>query len=307
MVRRIATTEPGSTEIVAYIDQGTSRIVAVSDKCDYPPEVIAKPKIVRSLLRVSDELPSEEIDRVFKEHLRGGKPLYEVDWNLIEELDPDLIVGQTLCSVCAFPLISPIRGSLVTGRPVGRYRRFRPRVVATYAPKTFMGIAWEGYRLSKIMGREARGLELLKLFEEALDELKGVGRGLRTVVIEWIKPLYAAGLWVSDLVEASGSKHIIGAGSEGRRVEWEDIRAFDPEVLIVSPCGFTIERTMRELHILESMPGWRDLSAVKRGSVYVVDSAYTSRPGPRVIKFAEMLADLYTGGGVDKEVAIKIY
>jgi len=307
LVRRIATTEPGSTEIVAYIDRGTYRIVAVSDKCDYPPEVIVKPKIVRTRLKVSDELPSEEIDMVYREHLGRGEPLYEVDWDLVEELDPDLIVGQTLCSVCAFPLISPLRGGLVSGRLAGRYRRFRPRVVATYAPKTFMGIALEGYRLSKIMGREARGLELVEVFEKALEELKGIGRGLRTVVVEWIKPLYAAGLWVSDLVEAAGSKHIIEAGSEGRRVEWEDIRAFDPQVLMISPCGFTIERAMMELSILERMPGWKDLDAVKRGSVYVVDSAYTSRPGPRVLRFAELLKDLYTGSGVDREVAIKIY
>ncbi len=308
MIKKIVSTEPGSTEIIAYLDKSAERIVGVSDKCDYPPDVISKPKVVRSLLKISEDLPSEEIDRIYKEYIENGKPLYEVDWDLIEELDPDLLVGQTICGVCAFPLISPLgRATLSLERPVKRYKRFRSRVIITYSPRTFMEIAREAYVISRIIGRETRGLEMLSTFEGILEELRNTGKGVKTAIIEWLKPLYVAGLWASDLVEAAGSKHIIGAGIDGRRVGWEEIRAFDPDILILSPCGFTIQRTLREVDLLENMPGWRELKAVKLKRVYIVDSSYTSRPGPRVARFARFLIDIYTGEEGDREVAIKLY
>jgi iron complex transport system substrate-binding protein len=308
MVKRIVSTEPGSTEIIAYLDQNVERIVGVSDKCDYPPDVISKPKVVRSLLKIDEDLPSEEIDRIYKEHIEKGKPLYEVDWELIEELDPDLLVGQTICRVCAFPLISSLGGAMLSlERPIKRYRRFRSRVIATYSPRTFMEIAREAYVISRIIEREARGLEMLSTFERIAEELRNTGKGVKTAIIEWLKPLYIAGLWTSDLVEAAGSKHIIGAGIEGRKIMWEEIRAFNPDILIISPCGFTIQRTLREVDLLENMPGWRELRAVKLKRVYIVDSSYISRPGPRVARFARFLIDIYTGGEGDREVAIKLY
>ncbi|MEM1611016.1 MAG: ABC transporter substrate-binding protein [Sulfolobales archaeon] len=308
MIKRIVSTEPGSTEIIAYLDQGIERIVGVSDKCDYPPDVISRPKVVRSLLKINEDLSSEEIDRIYKDYIREGKPLYEIDWDLIEELDPDLLVGQTICGVCAFPLISSLgKPALSVERPIIRYRRFRSRMIATYSPRTFMEIAREAYMISRIIGREARGLEMLSTFEKILEELRNTGNGVKTAVIEWLKPIYIAGLWTSDLVEGAGSKHIIEAGVEGRRIEWEEIRAFDPDVLIISPCGFTIWRTLKEIDLLENMPGWRELKAVKLKRVYIVDSSYTSRPGPRVARFARFLIDIYTGGEGDKEVGMKLY
>jgi iron complex transport system substrate-binding protein len=269
--------------------------------------VISKPKVIKSLLKISEDLSSEEIDRIYKEYIAKGNPLYEVDWNLIEELDPDLIVGQTICSICAFPLTSSLNTpKLSIEKPIKRYRRFGTRIITTYSPRTFMGIAREAHIISRIIGREKKSLELLDTFERMLEKLRGTGRGLKTAVIEWLRPIYAAGLWISDLVEASGSKHIIEAGIEGRRIEWEEIRTFNPDVLIISPCGFTIWRTLREIDLLKSMSGWRDIRAAKLGNIYVVDSAYTSRPGPRVARFARFLIDIYTGSEPGKEVAIKL-
>jgi len=308
LIRRIVTTEPGSTEVVAYLDSGVNRIVGVSDKCDYPPEVMSKPKVVRSILETGDDLSSGEIDRIYRSWIADGKPLYEVNWSLIEDLDPDLIVGQTLCGVCAFPLVSSISNKTlsVEKRP-SYFNRIRQRVIATYSPRTFMGIAREAYMISRIIDREEKGANLVRSFRETVEELRGVGKHTKTIIIEWIEPIYMAGLWASDLVEIAGSKHLIGGGEEGRRVEWDIIRSFDPDLIVISPCGFTIDRTIKEIGLIERMPGWRDLRAVRRGDVYIVDSSYTSRPGPRVVRFAKTLLNLYTGGRLDREVAVNLY
>ncbi|HWQ17404.1 MAG TPA: ABC transporter substrate-binding protein [Sulfolobales archaeon] len=306
-------TEPASTETIAYLDGGVDRIAGVSDKCDYPYEVMAKPKVVRTVLSIDENLPSGEIDRIYREYVRSGKPLYEIDWALIEDIDPDLIVGQTLCSVCAFPLLSPLGSSINAKMPAmvlryaQRFKSLRPRMIATYSPKTFLGIAREALAISRMIGREERGLRMLWEFQRALEELRGLGNSSKTLLIEWLKPLYIGGLWVSDLIEASGSRSILGAGEEGRAIEWELVKEFDPDLILISPCGFSMERTIREIDLVTKMPGWNELKAVRSKRVYVVDSAYVSRPGPRVIRLAKLLVDLYTGNDYDKEVAINIY
>lgn len=306
---RIITTEPGSTEIIAYLDGGVQRIFGVSDKCDYPPEVVSKPKVVRSLVKLDQDAPSEEIDRVFRESLRRGTPLYELDWELVEEIDPDLIVGQTLCSVCALPLSSQIQGRLVVYRPPQRLRSLKVRRIVNYSPRTFRGVAQEALKISKHMGSRpaGRAAELLEKMERLVGELRGLGRGSRTVFIEWLSPIYIAGLWVSDLIEISGSEHPVGSGAEGVRTSWDLVLRHDPDYVLISPCGFTIERTLREINIIEDMPGWRGLKAVRAGRVYVIDSAYCSRPGPRVVELAKVLINIYTGSDPERGVAVPLY
>jgi len=313
LVKKIVTTEPASTETIAYLDGGVDRIAGVSDKCDHPYEVMVKPKVVRTLLKIDENLSSNEIDRIYREYVRSGKPLYEIDWGLIEDIDPDLIVGQTLCSVCAFPLLSPLGSSINAKMPAmvikhaQRFKSLRPRMIATYSPKTFLGIAREALAISRIIGREERGLRMFWEFQRALEELRGLGNNSRTLLIEWLKPLHIGGLWVSDLIEASGSRSILRAGEEGRAIEWELVKKFDPDLILISPCGLNIERTVREIDLIAKMPGWSELKAVRSKRVYVVDSAYVSRPGPRVIRLAKLLVDLYSGSDFDKEVAINIY
>ncbi len=302
-VRNIVTTEPSSTEMVAYLDQSVERIVGVSDKCDYPVEVISKPKVVRSLVDISEDMSSREIDRVISMYKRSGKPLFEIDWDLIYRLDPDLIVGQTLCDVCAFPLKTGLGAPARGAYTINRFRVIR---VAEYSPHSFMAIATEAIRLSRIIDRVSRAESLYHEFKRIYDELEGLGRGVKTAVIEWIDPLYAAGHWVSDLVERSGSRSLLPAGEPGRRIDNETLVKFDPDIIVVAPCGFGIERSLREIDILTHKPWWRKLRAARKGNIYVVDSAYTARPSPRTARFAEFLIDIYTGSQPSSEIAVKL-
>ena len=302
-IEKIVTTEPSSTEIIAYLDNGVYRIMGVSDKCDYPAEVISKPKIVRSLVNIPEDMPSREIDRIIREYKKSGKPLFEIDWDLVRMIDPDLIVGQTLCDVCAFPLKTSIN-NYIGSKPV--FRSFKVPKIIDYSPHSFMAIAEEALKIAKIIDRIDRGLELYDRFKAYREELKDLGKGHRTAVIEWLDPLYIAGHWVSDLVEYSGSKSILGSGEPGIRINVETLINFNPDIVIIAPCGFNIDRTLMEIDVLSEKPWWRNLEAVRRKNVYIVDSTYTARPSPRTIGFAEFLIDIYTGSQPSREIAVRI-
>ena len=296
MVERIVSTEPSSTEMVAYLEDGVGRLVAVSDKCDYPEDVKRLPKAVKTLIPITNHLSSREIDEYVSRYLREGKPMFTVDWKLIKQLKPDLIVGQDLCEVCALPL-----GKSLT-------RIFMDKVnVFGLNPHTYMEIAKQGYELSKILDRRKRGQELMNRFLDAGRELKGMGRGLRMLALEWIDPPYAAGLWVSDLISMSGARPLLPPGEHGRRVLIEEITSFNPDIIIVSPCGFSMERTFKEFHILEEASWWRKIKAVEEKQVYVVDSDYTAKGGPRTWKLASFLVDVLAGSEPDGEVGVKVY
>ncbi len=298
MIERIVSTEPSSTEMVAYLEGGVGRLVAVSDKCDYPEEVKSLPKAVKTIIPITNHLSSREIDEYVSRYLRSGRPMFEVDWDLIRRLEPDLIVGQDLCEVCALPLGKSLEEFFLGGvRPQSFHLN----------PHKYMEIAHQGYRLSEILGRRRRGGRLLETFMGAGRELKGLGKDLRILALEWIDPPYVAGLWVSDLISMAGAEPPLRPGEHGRRTTPEEIIGFNPDIVIVSPCGFSMERTFKEFHILEESAWWRQLKAVQKGDVYVVESDYTAKGGPRTWKLARFLAEILTGSEPEREVGIKVY
>ncbi len=280
------------------MEGGVGRLVAVSDKCDYPEEVRALPKAVKTIIPVTNDLSSREIDEYVSRYLRSGKPMFAVDWELVRRLEPDLIVGQDLCEVCALPLGKSLKEFFIGGEPPQTFH---------LNPLNYMEIAQQGYRLSEILGRRERGERLLQVFREAGRELRGLGRGLRVLALEWIDPPYVAGLWVSDLIAVAGAEPLLRPGEHGRRTTPEEITRFNPDIVIVSPCGFSMERTFREFHILEESGWWRGLKAVQEGEVYVVESDYTAKGGPRTWRFARFMSDILTGSEPERDVGVKVY
>jgi len=277
-ISRIVTTDPSSTETVAYL-VGTERIVGVSDKCDFPPVVSLLRKVVKTKLK-TENLSSREIDEKVREFLRSNKELFEIDWDVIEELNPDLIVGQGLCEVCALSL-----RSFVNYLKMRVPKRFKVYKIFEYSPKGFLEIAEYAYKLSKVLGVEERGRELLGKFTEAYNLVKGKGYGRRIVVIEWLDPIYIAGLWISDLINASGAQTLIRPKEFGRRATLHELKEFSPDLLIISPCGFDVNRTMKEIELVYKIID--SINNIKR--VYIVDSVYTANPAPRILKFASFL------------------
>jgi len=284
---RIVSLLPSATEIAFALGLG-DQVVAVSHECDYPPEARQRPAVTRSPLH-GHALSSREIDQRTTEQLREGGTLYYLDADRLGELAPDLILTQELCDVCAVaqPEVERAVRTLATA----------PRVLSL-EPNT-LGDVLETIRVvGAATGREREAAALVAQLAERID---GVRRAAETVAarprvfcLEWTDPPWVAGHWVPEMVALAGGTNLLGqAGAPSVRVHWEQVRAAEPEVVVLMPCGFDLARTLAEREVVRSLPGWDDLPAVKAGRVYAVDgSSYFNRPGPRLVDGLELLAHL---------------
>ncbi len=283
MVRTVSML-PAATEIVGALGL-LEQLVGVSHECDFPPEVNAKPRVTRCEIHGAG-LPSGEIDRWVSERLRAGASLYSIDEPLLRELAPDLILTQKLCDVCApaYGSVAALAAALPT----------RPRVL-NLEPRSLADIFANIRSVAAAMGHPDRPEAVVAGLETRVAEVARRVAGLprpAVFVMEWADPIFNAGHWTPELVRLAGGTPVLAAGGQDSvRVPWEELRAADPEVLVVACCGHTAERTRQDLPRLERLPGWRDLRAVRGRQVFLADgSAYFSRPGPRVVDTLEILA-----------------
>jgi iron complex transport system substrate-binding protein len=287
---RIVSLLSSATEILFAIGAG-DEVVAISHECDYPQEATSRPRATRSI--VDSSRPSAEIDQQVKRLVESGEALYEIDRALIRSLEPDLIVTQAQCDVCAVQYQDVM--DFVAGEPA----LAKTRVLALN-PQHLLQILEDVLRIGEATGRwqAATRLRDQLMNRHAAVRKKTAALGPverpRVVVIEWTEPLMTAGNWTPELVEAAGGRSLLAAaGQHSGYVTWPDVVAARPEVLIVSPCGFNLERSMAEAQRLTSLPGYRDLPAVAAGRTFVIDgNAYLNRSGPRMIDSLEILAHL---------------
>jgi iron complex transport system substrate-binding protein len=284
---RIVSLIPSATEIVHALGLG-DQLVAISHDCDYPPSVHGHPVVTRSF--VPANVSSAEIDRAVRDLRSASSPgrraLYALDVEALEELRPDLILTQALCTVCA---VSEEEVHVAARRLPGR-----PRVVNLEARS--LQEVWDGIRLvATEAGIEARGEELARRLSERVErvEARTLGRPLLPMAfIEWLDPPFAGGHWNPELVRMAGASDPLGrVGQPARVTDWGSVAASRPELIFIAACGFGVERTLEDLPALARMPSWRDVPAIRQGRVYVTDgSAYFSRPGPRLADSLDILA-----------------
>jgi len=282
---RVVSLLPAATEIVAVIG-GTGLLVGVSHECDYPPEVQALPRVTRT--RVDPALPSREIDRRIAEAKRSGVAPIEVDLPLLARLRPDVLIGQSVCDVCAVSADELAR--------VVRALDPTPWVV-TLHPHTLADVFSSIARVAESVGRRDEAREAVAEIKRRLLTLRqSVPRGatrIRVLVLEWLDPPYVAGHWVPELVAIAGGTDVgntAGASSVVR--SWRDLAATAPDVVIVALCGFDEARARRELAAVTDS----DALALLSRRVEIIDgNAYTSRPGPRLVEAAELMARLIQG------------
>jgi iron complex transport system substrate-binding protein len=280
---RIVSLLASSTEIVCGLGLG-DRLVGRSHECDFPEWVKDLPVCTSPKFAVTGS--SADIDRRVKETLQSDTSVYAVDAALLDELRPDVIVTQAQCEVCAVSLRD-------VQAAVGRMRT-RPRVVSLN-PNALADV-WEDVRaVAAACGVPDRGEELiagLRRRVAAVAERVADRPRPSVACIEWIDPLMAAGNWVPELVELAGGVNLFGkAGKHSPWMTWDDLVRRDPDVIVVLPCGFDLDRTKAELPALTGRPGWSDLKAVRTGRVWAADgNAYFNRPGPRLVEALEMLA-----------------
>ena len=287
---RITSFISSATEILYALGLGPD-VVGVSHECDFPPEVVGKPKV--SYTNIASDLSSVMIDRQVRELVAAGKPLYEIDVDLLASLKPDLIVTQAQCDVCA------IRYDDVVDTVRSEEALAATKIVALN-PQTLGDILSDIRRVGAATDRVAKAERYVSELEAriaAVRERTGnlpPERRKRVTCIEWIEPLMVAANWTPELVELAGGVQAGAvAGAHSTYTDWEAIRTFDPEVLVVLPCGFDLARTLREAETLRDLPGWPEVTAVRTGEVYAVDgNALFNRSGPRIVDSLELLSQL---------------
>lgn len=281
---RICSLLPSITEVLFELGLG-DQIVGVTHECDWPPEALARPKLTRSRIP-GDGFSSAEIDQHVRE--QPGS-LYDLDGEMLARLRPDIIFTQSLCPVCAVDenTVRDISAALP-----------RPPKVFSYHPTCLREILAMIDEIGQITATAEARQRVTGRFRHEIERvqagLSGISDRPRVVCVEWTDPPFACGHWTPELVELAGGTELLGqAGRPSRQVTWDDLIAADPAVLLIAPCGFTLDRTLQEIPALERQPGWADLEAVRTGRVYCTDgSAYFNRPGPRLVESLQILAEV---------------
>ncbi len=282
---RICSFLPSATEIVYALGLGDS-LHGVSHECDYPDEARAKPKVVTSRID-SDRLGSAEIDRLVSDLMSRGEPLYEVDAATLERARPDLVITQELCEVCAVSL-DDVQAA-IAGLPNA------PQVISL-DPHGVADVLADVVRVGRAAGAEKKAEQVTTSARQRLDRVRAAvaksGPPPKVVCVEWLDPLIVAGHWVPEMVALAGGVDGL-AQPEGpsRRVEFDELAACDPDVVVLMPCGMDVDRAAAEFDSLPERERWQGLSAWRSGAVYAVDSgSLFSRSGPRLVDGVELLA-----------------
>jgi iron complex transport system substrate-binding protein len=284
---RICSLVPAATEIVFALGLG-DRVVGVTHECDWPAETAGLPAVTASLIE-SHELTSVEIDRAVSEAAGNGKPLYAIDEERWGEIDADVVLVQELCEVCAVSR-DDVDG-LVKARPVGAE-------VIDVSPTTLGGVLGGITALGVRLGAEGAADELTGGMRARLDRVRAALADVdaipRVFVCEWLEPPFAAGHWVPDMVEVAGGADVATEpGASSRRMTWAEVGALEPEVVVLAPCGFDLDRTLTEVDADVLRDELLETPARREGKVFAVDAnAYFSRPGPRLADGVELLAHL---------------
>ena len=285
---RILSLLPAATEILHAIGLA-DQIVGISHECDYPPEARRAPTVSRS--RIDVAATGGEIDLAVRELLGRGEALFELDERLIRELKPDVVVTQGLCPVCA---IDPRQVDALCAKMPGSVR------VIQLSPMTLEDILADILMLGRELGATDVAQKLAKRLEERKQRVvvraASLARKPRLLVLEWLDPFFSAGHWNPQLVTLAGAEPLLcEPGQRSRQLEFSQVAAVDPDLIVIACCGFEIDRSLAEFERLSSVP-WETLSAYRNNQIFFADgSQFFNRPGPRLFDTLEMLAGLIHG------------
>jgi len=277
---RIVSLVPHATELCFAIGLG-DELIAVTHECDYPPAVASLPRVTRD--KLPPGLDAAAIDAAVRERTEAGEAIYALDEAMLRELEPDLIITQELCPVCAVSYEEV--AALAAGLPS------RPRVISL-DPHTLGEALADVRTVAQATGRRDQAIDLIARGAGRIDRVRLAVRGARirsVAALEWLDPVYAAGHWMPQLIEYAGGFDVLGSpGEHSQPFDWETVAAAQPEVVIVMPCGYDAPRALAEARAHADR-----LAELHASTIVAVDaSAYFSRPGPRLIDGLELLAHI---------------
>ncbi len=284
---RIVSLIASATEIVCALGF-ESCLVGRSHECDYPPSVRRLPQLTEP--KFNPEGTSREIDQRVKAIVTDALSVYRVDASRLDSVRPTHIITQSQCDVCAVSLRD-------VEQAVCRITSSNP-VIVSLEPNALRDIWADIRKVGRALDAADRADRLIERLKARMDEIAekahGTDRRPTVACIEWIDPLMAAGNWMPELVEMAGGKNLFGeAGKHSPWMTWEELTLADPDIIVVTPCGFDIRRTGEEIGLLAGRPEWKDLKAVRESRVYIADgNQFFNRPGPRVVESLEIMAEI---------------
>ncbi|HEY7346977.1 MAG TPA: cobalamin-binding protein [Ktedonobacterales bacterium] len=296
---RLVSLLASATEMIAELGC-LDQLVGRSHECDYPKAVQMLPVVSR--VQINVDTSSAEIDAQVKALSRAAHEdtaalkalsIYSINTDQLQRLRPDIIFTQTQCEVCAV-------SERDVARAVAQLIGIQPRILSL-APYRLADVWEDVLRVGAALERQAQAEKLVAGYQARLERLRSRSDAQpehpRVAILEWIDPPMAGGNWTPELVEYAGGINLFGeAGAHSPWLAWEDLLAADPDVIVLTPCGFTLERTLEDIPLLEARPGWSNLRAVRNGRVFAVDgNQYFNRSGPRLVGSAEILATLLYG------------
>jgi iron complex transport system substrate-binding protein len=289
---RIVSFLPSATETLYELGVG-SQVVGVTHECNYPYQARKKPRVIRSSFDPA-QMTGRDIDNKIVELMRTGKDIYIVDENTLKRVSPDLIVAQGLCEVC-----SPFTKEI--DRAVSLLGDRRPDLLVL-DPHDLDDILVSIMDVAEKIGKVREGRRLVASLQKRIDVVRSSSSSMtmklkhkpKVLCVEWIDPLFTAGHWVPQMVEyAGGINGLSSTGEPSRRMDIDEAIQLDPDIIVLMPCGFDIEQTLKELPMLARNEKWKSLQAVKNRSVYAVNAnAYFSKPGPRTVVGLEIIAKI---------------
>jgi iron complex transport system substrate-binding protein len=283
---RIVSLLPSATEIVCSLGLIDS-LVGITHACDYPAEIVGKAVVTRS--RLPPGLTSPQIDQAVAEAERSGQGVYELDLGLLRALEPELILTQGLCDVCAVS-----HGQVRQAVPA---LASKPQILS-FSPLYLADVLSNVKTVGDFTGSKAAGRKLITALRTQADRVALKTARARSIprvfCLEWLDPPWTAGHWVPEMVGlAGGHEGLTTPGVPSGRVTWEQVAAYEPEIIIAMPCGFDLRQTVEEFGRTVLPELWHELPAVRSGQVWAVDaSAYFNRPGPRLYTGLEILASI---------------
>ncbi len=301
---RIVSLLASATEMVAALDC-LDALVGRSHECDYPPQVLQLPLV--STVQINTEASSSEIDAQIKglahskeiaqQNALKALSIYRINVELLQELQPDVIFTQTQCEVCA------VSERDVT-EALQQLTGLHPRIVSL-SPYRLADVWEDVVRVGKALKRREEAEALVQQYQQRLEHLQQrsteVNNGTkkpRVAVLEWLDPLMAAGNWTPELVSYAGGESVFGeVGMHSPWLTWEELYQANPDIIILAPCGFSLQRIVVDVPLLQQNPLWQTLQAVQNGRVYAIDgNYYLNRSGPRLVESAELLARVIWDG-----------
>lgn len=282
---RIVSLFPSGTEVVVELGLA-GNLVGISHQCTWPPQVQHLPRVTDNLLDVQGS--PREISLAIGRLQEEGLPVYVVNGGRLAALEPDVVLTQAVCDVCAVP----------EGQALTTVGQVAPQArVLTMDVLRLQDIMSNILAVGSALGVPARAQQVVQAMEDRLAAIRGRVAGRRRpriFIVEWTEPIICSGHWIPDLVEAAGGESLLTqAGAPSRVVEWSEVVATAPEILLVMPCGCSLDEAVRDAAALAQLPGWHQLPAVQAGQVFILDGSVCARHGPRTVDVAETFAHLF--------------